>query len=111
MRMKKSNFHKKRFPTVLLKGTCVLVFAVCVLGSMSVKAFASSEGAQQTRKVTGVVTDKSSEPLIGVNVKVKGTTTGTITDVSGTYSVDVPGADAVLVFSLVQKFKKKIVYI
>ena len=99
--MKKSDFYKRRFRTGLLKGTCVFVFAVFVLGNMSVKAFANSEGTQQARKVTGVVTDKSSEPLIGVNVKVRGTTTGAITDVSGAYSVDVPGTDAVLVFSYV----------
>lgn len=99
MLMKKRNFYKKRFLTVLLKGTGVFVFAVFVLGSMSVKAFASSEGQQQARKVTGVVTDKNSEPLIGVNVKVKGTTMGAITDISGAYSVDVPDVDAVLAFS------------
>jgi hypothetical protein len=39
--------------------------------------------------------------LPGVNVIVKGTSTGTVTDVEGSYSVDVPGTESVLVFSSV----------
>ena len=40
---------------------------------------------QQGRKITGqVVDDKTGDPLIGVNVKVKGTTMGTITDLDYT---------------------------
>ncbi|HLN73402.1 MAG TPA: TonB-dependent receptor [Prolixibacteraceae bacterium] len=47
--------------------------------------------AQQSRKVSGKVTDlKTGEELIGVAVMVKGTTKGTVTDFSGNYSIDVP---------------------
>ncbi|MEL7123736.1 MAG: carboxypeptidase-like regulatory domain-containing protein, partial [Bacteroidota bacterium] len=43
------------------------------------------------RTVTGNVTDAStSEPLIGANVIVTGTTTGTITDIDGNFSLEVP---------------------
>lgn len=49
--------------------------------------------------VTGTVTDAAGEALIGVNVLVKGSSTGTITDLDGQYSLEVPGSDAVLVFS------------
>lgn len=55
----------------------------------------------QTRTVKGKVTDESNTPMAGVNVVVKGTTTGTITDADGIYSIDVPSADAVLVFSFI----------
>ena len=55
----------------------------------------------QTATVTGVVTDDRNEPLIGVNVQVKGTTTGSVTDIDGRYSVAVPGNQSVLVFSYV----------
>ena len=48
--------------------------------------------------VSGVVSDASG-PIPGVNVLVKGTTTGTQTDFDGNYSVNVSSADAVLVFS------------
>ena len=48
--------------------------------------------------VTGQVTDSNNEPIIGANVVVKGTTSGTITDFDGNYSIDVP-ENATLVFS------------
>lgn len=49
--------------------------------------------SQQARKVTGTVTDAKGEPLLGVNVVVKGTTNGTITDLDGKYTLEVePGA-------------------
>ncbi|MDX2305929.1 MAG: SusC/RagA family TonB-linked outer membrane protein [Microscillaceae bacterium] len=54
--------------------------------------------AQET-KITGVVTDtESGEPLPGVSVAVKGTSTGTVTDVEGKYSI-MASQGATLVFS------------
>lgn len=55
----------------------------------------------QARTVTGKVTSDSGELLPGVNVIIKGTTQGTVTDAGGNYSLDVPSGDAVLVFSFV----------
>lgn len=46
--------------------------------------------------VSGTVTDETGEALIGVNVLVPGTTTGTITDLQGAYTIDVGGADSLL---------------
>lgn len=55
----------------------------------------------QTITVSGSVTSKEmSDPLIGVNVLVKGTTNGTVTDLNGHYSITV-GPDDVLVFSYI----------
>jgi TonB-dependent starch-binding outer membrane protein SusC len=51
--------------------------------------------------VTGTVADETGEKLPGVNVAVKGTTIGTITDINGQYSLSVPDDNAVLVFSFV----------
>ena len=58
---------------------------------------------QQSKKlVTGLVTDIKGEPIIGVNVIVKGTTTGTITDTNGKYSIDVMDVpESILVFSYI----------
>lgn len=51
---------------------------------------------QQGRKVTGTVKDANGEPIIGANVTVKGDSSiGTITDIDGRFSLDVP-AGAVL---------------
>jgi TonB-linked SusC/RagA family outer membrane protein len=52
----------------------------------------------QTRTVTGKVTDKDNVGLPGVSVQVKGTNTGTVTDVGGNFSLGVPD-NATLVFS------------
>lgn len=56
----------------------------------------------QETKVTGKVIDATTgEPLPGVYVVIEGTNTGTITNSDGSYSLDVPEVDAVLVFSFV----------
>lgn len=52
-------------------------------------------------KVSGVVTDVSGEPLIGVNVIEKGTTNGTITDIDGAFSIKIDSPESFLVFSYV----------
>jgi len=51
--------------------------------------------------ITGTVTDAEGNPQPGVNVVIKGTTTGVITDYDGRYTIAVPDADAVLTFSFV----------
>ncbi len=56
--------------------------------------------AQQTIKVSGQVVDQGGEPLIGATVKVKGATSGSITDFDGNFSMDV-APDATLVISYV----------
>ncbi len=55
---------------------------------------------QQTRTVTGTVKDAKGETLLGVNVVVKGTTNGTITDLDGKYSLSVP-SNAIIEFSYI----------
>ena len=42
----------------------------------------------QAKTVTGTVSDGSGEPIIGANIRIKGTTTGTITDIDGNFSIE-----------------------
>lgn len=56
---------------------------------------------QATKTVTGKVTDQNGEPLPGVNIVVKGTTTGTVTDANGNFSLSMPADANVLQFSFV----------
>ena len=53
------------------------------------------------RTITGTVKEISGEPLIGANVYLKGTTTGTTTDIDGTYTIDVPSESSILVISYI----------
>jgi TonB-linked SusC/RagA family outer membrane protein len=56
----------------------------------------------QERTVSGSVTSsEDGSPLPGVNVVVKGTATGTVTDANGAYRLSAPGLDGVLVFSFI----------
>jgi hypothetical protein len=56
----------------------------------------------QDLNVSGRVTDANDGvPLPGVNVVVKGTTNGTVTDTEGKYSLTVPGGSSVLIFSFI----------
>src|SRR5574344_1704263 len=56
---------------------------------------------QQDRKgISGLVVDGSGAPLIGVNIGVKGTHNGTITDVDGKFNLENP-SNSVLVVSYI----------
>lgn len=54
-----------------------------------------------SQNVTGVVTDDSGEPLIGASVMEKGTSSGTITDIDGSFSLNVTDMAGTLIFSYV----------
>jgi TonB-linked SusC/RagA family outer membrane protein len=59
-----------------------------------------SEALQQQR-ITGTVVGKDGAPIPGVNVVVTGTTLGTLTDVSGKYSIEIPKGSKSLTFSFI----------
>ena len=94
--MEKFNAMRTRLLQHLQKKTYRLkgIMALAYLLLTSVSAFA------QTKTVTGTITDANNEPLIGVSVVVQGTSTGTVTNMDGEYSISVTPED-VLVFSYV----------
>lgn len=69
-----------------------LITTLLVLLTIGVQAFAQSA-------VSGKVTDEAGEPCVGANVLIKGTTTGTMTDLYGNYSLTDVRKGAILVFS------------
>ena len=75
----------------------LLVFSVVTVMSIS---------AQRT--ITGTIIDEEGIPLIGANVLVKGTTIGTIADIDGTYSLDIPAGSEVIVYSYTGYISKEI---
>jgi TonB-dependent starch-binding outer membrane protein SusC len=53
-------------------------------------------------KIVGIIVDsKTSEPLPGATVRVKGTTTGVISDLDGKFVIEVANSETVLIFSFV----------
>ncbi len=57
--------------------------------------------ANAQNQVSGQVSDDEGNSLPGVNVLVKGTSQGTVTDVDGRYTLPVPGSESVLQFSFI----------
>lgn len=61
---------------------------------------ANSYGLNQTKlRVAGVVTDSNGESIIGASVMIKGTTTGTVTDMDGQYEIYVDSKNAIIEIS------------
>lgn len=88
-------------PLVLL----VACFSLLSMDSAQAAAMPNSNGELEklpiaVRTVTGTVTSaKDGTPLIGATVMIKGTATGTVTDVDGNFSLDVEGNNTVLVIT------------
>ncbi|WP_051536122.1 SusC/RagA family TonB-linked outer membrane protein [Marinilabilia salmonicolor] len=81
--MKKMKYLKKEALTFVVFFLC---FSVSILA--------------QNVRITGTVNDNTGQPLPGVNIIVEGTSTGTITDVDGNYSLEAP-SDGALVFNFI----------
>lgn len=73
----------------------LLLLLVVIFGSINC-------AMAQDRNVTGTVTNlEGGEPIPGVNIRVKGTSRGTVTDVDGNYSIRLVDENVVLVFSFI----------
>ena len=55
----------------------------------------------QQKTISGTVADSKGEPIIGATILAKGTTSGTITDLDGKFTLSVPSSTRVLVVSYV----------
>jgi TonB-linked SusC/RagA family outer membrane protein len=122
--MKKNEFHF----TWVLKSSHVrkvlkimkLAFLLILLSVFGVSATVSySNGtmkeligtsSEQQISVSGKVTNPSGEPLSGVSVVSKGTTTGTITDANGNYTLSDIQKGATLAFSFIGMKSMEVVY-
>ena len=69
----------------------------------------SIQAVAQDRTVTGRVTStEDGSPIPGVNVLLKGTSTGTATDADGNFSLSIPASGGALVFSFIGLESKEI---
>ena len=88
------NFRK----TALLAGICSVFSLGYAPQLFAVSSTDTVEAVQQTKKITGVVSDAMG-PIIGANVLEKGTTNGVITDIDGNFALNVkPGATIVVLW-------------
>ena len=53
---------------------------------------------QEKRRLTGIVTDKHRNGVLGINVIIKGTTTGTVSDICGRFTIPIDADEVTLVF-------------
>ena len=73
-------------------------FSICFrYCTLLVLLFANALNAQQTRLITGILRDNSGNPIPGVNIVIKGTATGTLTDANGFYSIEAPVGSTLVV--------------
>src|SRR5690554_6950575 len=81
-----SKFINMREKQKLFNGprTCkMLLLALCALFSINLSA-------QDQKIISGTITDEQGESVIGASVLVKGTTVGTVSDIDGNFSLEVP---------------------
>lgn len=89
--------HKFKWSYIIRSMILIFVYNASVLyANSSVQSTLKTE--QSKFKVTGIVSE-SGDPMPGVNVTVKGTTIGTISDLNGSYSIEVPDESTYLSFS------------
>ena len=90
-----SDYNKNKISLLVLT---VLLFSCLAGNAKEQKAsyqddqiiITKSNSADKIIRITGKVTDTNGEPIIGANVSTKGTTLGTITDINGSFLLDVP---------------------
>ena len=61
------------------------IYMICALLVITL-----TTAAQGTKKITGIITDETGEPLIGATVKPASGQGGSVTDFDGNYSISVP---------------------
>ena len=96
-------FMKKNFTNGLQAKLSLLLCSALVFALPEMSQGASvlktvTSEIEKFEKVTGTVIDETGAALPGASILVKGTTTGTVTDLDGKFSIDV-ASDAVLVIS------------
>jgi TonB-linked SusC/RagA family outer membrane protein len=73
-----------------------------LLSGFVLLSFLWGQAMAQERTVTGTVTsEEDGTPIPGVNVIIKGSSTGTVTDIDGKYTINVPQKGGVLVFTFI----------
>lgn len=110
--MKQVNQMSKLFARSLgrrMKIPMMLIMSLLVLpGYLESKEVLTPPELKTDNNITGQVKDVNGEPLLGVNVMVKGTSVGTVTDLNGIYSLTNVTSKDVLVFSFLGMLSQEV---
>ena len=98
--------NSKTRKQILLVGLCSILLLGNPSQAFAVRDAQTPPAVQQTKKVSGVVSDAMG-PIIGASVKVKGTSTGVATDFDGNFTLNVQ-AGATLIVSYIGYLTKEI---
>nr|WKN35453.1 TonB-dependent receptor [Tunicatimonas sp. TK19036] len=109
----KNNYRSLVLPSVLIcsgrwRSVMLLSGMMFLLQIIASTTLFAQDASGQSRIVSGVVTDETGETLPGVNIILQGTSTGTITDIDGQYSIETSGTEPVLIFSSVGYLRQTI---
>ena len=74
-----------------------IVMLMATLSASGVASGQTGSDSPDTITISGTVTDTSGEPVIGAGVQVKGTADGTVTDISGKYTLDTETGAVIIV--------------
>ncbi|MEO6549240.1 MAG: SusC/RagA family TonB-linked outer membrane protein [Ferruginibacter sp.] len=83
---------KRKFPKILLHVSCILLLAVVQLFAGGLQA--------QTKKLSGVVTNASGQPVEGATVTVKKTNKATVTDAQGQFNIDATSGQSIVISTI-----------
>ncbi len=98
--MKRNIQRYYSFPKKMVLGASLVLIATGTARAVGGNAASPHadviESVTQQKTIKGVILDATGEPIIGANVLVKGTSNGTITDIDGGFSLNVPLISSIL---------------
>ena len=110
--MQSNYYHHYCLSQLLKKGLLVIFISLPILGISATTTIDENNfnvlEQQQSRKLSGVVTDDNGEPLIGATILQKNTSNATISDANGRFTVNVSGDSPVIEVSYVGYLTKTI---
>ncbi|MBS5980021.1 MAG: TonB-dependent receptor [Dysgonomonas mossii] len=116
MRKKSASNTSKSYYKDYVRKALFLFLSLMIFQYSSASAPAAVKDANESKSieqsnitVKGTIKDETGEPLSGVSIVVKGTTTGTISDLDGAYTITVPNSNSTLVFSFIGFHTQEIV--
>lgn len=102
-----SSFQRTKVPAMIL--VCLFVLQNTSFAASSAHLIAAVTSSSARVNITGTVKDSKGEVLPGVTVKIKGTNTGTSTDINGVFRLNLPKGNETLVFTYIGFQTKEVV--